>query len=74
MPETARIIAFSSAAFLLASIAIWAKMLRGPLLQRLDGRRASNAAAAQLASQVLMVAFGLSALAAFLAVAGWIAP
>ena len=68
MVDTARILALSSAVFLAAFIAILAKMLQGPLLQRLDGKRASNGGAAELASQLLVVAFLLGALAAFLAI------
>ena len=51
---------------------LWVELLRGPLLQRLDGPRASNAAPAALAIKLLMAAFGVSALAAVLAIAGWI--
>jgi hypothetical protein len=74
MPETARALALFSAAFLLASCAIWTVLLRGPMLQRLDGRRASNNRPAQLAVQLLAEGFGLSAVAAVLAVAGWVSP
>jgi hypothetical protein len=73
MSETAQILAFLSALLLAASVAIWAK-LRGPLLQRLDGTRASNAAPAELVTQVLVAAFGVAVLAAVLAVIGWIIP
>jgi len=73
MSETAQILAFLSALLLAASVAIWAK-LRGPLLQRLDGTRASNAGPAELATQVLVTAFGVAVLAAVLAVVGWIIP
>ena len=72
MPEVARVLAFLSAVLLAAAVAIWAKRLRGPLLQRLDGGRASNARPALLAMQVLGLALGLSAAAAILAIAGWI--
>ena len=72
MPEAAGIIAILSALLLFASIAIWAKRLRGPLLQRLDGRRASNSAPAEIAIKALFLAFGLSVVAASLTIAGWI--
>jgi hypothetical protein len=72
MSEAAQILALFSALSLLASVAIWAVLLRGPLLQRLDGRRVSNAGPAALAIQLLMLAVGVSAVAAMLAVAGWI--
>ena len=35
MPEVARTLAFLSAVLLVTSVAVWAKWLRGPLLQRL---------------------------------------
>ena len=72
MPEIAQTLAFLSALLMLMSFAIWAKQLRGPLLQRLDGQRASNVAPAGIAIRLLMAAFGLSALAAVLAIIGWI--
>lgn len=72
MPEAARILAVFSALLLLASVLIWTQRLRGPLLQRLDGRRASNDRPADLAVKALVLALGLSAVAAILAVAGWV--
>lgn len=74
MPEVALILAFASALLMMISFAIWANWLRGPLLQRLDGQRASNAAPAALAIKLLMGAFVVSALAAALAIFGWISP
>ena len=73
MSETARTIALFSAAFLLAATSIWAVYLQGPLLQRLDGSRESNKWPAHVAIQVLVVAFGLSAVAAMFAVVGLVA-
>ena len=73
MTEVARILP-SCRALIVTSFAIWAKWLRGPLLQRLDGKRASNAEPAALALKVLMAAFGVSAVAAVLAIGGWISP
>ena len=74
MLEVARTLAFLSTALMVISFAIWLKWLRGPLLQRLDGQRASNVALAAVASKLLMVAFGVSAVAAVLAIGGWISP
>ncbi|MCH8615895.1 hypothetical protein LZ016_07255 [Sphingomonas sp. SM33] len=74
MSEVARILAFASVVLMAISFAIWSNRLRGPLLERLDGQRASNAAPATLAITLLMVAFGISAVAAVLAIGGWIAP
>jgi hypothetical protein len=74
MSEVARILAFASVVLMAISFAIWSNWLRGPLLERLDGQRASNAAPATLAITLLMVAFGVSVIAAVLAIVGWIAP
>ena len=74
MHEIARNLAAVSALLVVISIAIWANRLRGPLLQRLDGRRSSNAAPAAIAIKLLMAAVGISAVAALLAVIGWIFP
>jgi hypothetical protein len=71
MLEAARVLGVISAVLLVASIGAWVRLLRGPALQRLDGRVGPNFAQAQLASQLLMLAAGLSAVAAILAVAGW---
>lgn len=72
--EAAQILALVSVLLLATSVAIWATMLRGPLLQRLDGRMASNAGAAEFASQLLVFSFALAGLAAALAFAGFIYP
>jgi hypothetical protein len=74
MLELARTLAFASALLMVISFVIWVSLLRGPLLQRLDGQRASNAAPAALAVKLLMLAFGVSAVAAILAIVGWISP
>ena len=74
MPEVARALAFLSALLIVISFAIWANLLRGPLLQRLDGVRAANSAPAALAIKLLVAAFGISVVAAALAVGGWIYP
>jgi hypothetical protein len=42
------------------------------LLQRLNGRRTSNVRPTELVSEVLVLALGLSAVAAGLAIVGWI--
>jgi len=74
MPEIARILAFISAFLMVMSFAIWVNWLRGPLLQRLDGLRVSNAGAAGFAVRLLMLALVVSAVAAALAIVGWISP
>ena len=72
MIDAARTLAVLSALLMGASIAIWTNWLRGPLLQRLDGQKASNVAPAGIAVKLLIVAFGFSALAAAFAIIGWI--
>ena len=72
MLEGARLLAGFSALLLLAAILVWAKLLDGPLLQRLDGSRVSNARPAALAARrILVAALGASAIAAVVAIAGW---
>jgi hypothetical protein len=68
----AHMLAFCSAILLLTSIAIWAGLLRGPLVQRLDGAQAANARPAEIAAKALALAVGASALAALLAIGGWV--
>ena len=72
MHEIARTLAAVSALLIVISVAIWANWLRGPLLQRLDGRRSSNVAPAAIAIKLLMAALGISVVAAVLAGIGWI--
>lgn len=72
MSELAQALALFAALLIVISFAIWSNWLRGPLLLRLDGQRASNAAPAALAIKLLMAAFVVSALAAVVAIAGWI--
>jgi hypothetical protein len=71
MLEAARTLALLSALLLAASAAIWVT-LRGPLLQRLDGSRASSDGPAELAMKTLVLAFGLSSVAAVLALFAWV--
>jgi len=63
-----------SALLMVISLAVWLCWLRGPLLQRLDGERVSNAASAGIAINLLVAAFGVSAVAAVLAIVAWISP
>lgn len=72
MPDLARTLAFLSVVLIVASVAIWAKSLRGPLLQRLDGRRASNAEPAAIAIKLLMAGFGVSVVAVLVAIVDFI--
>ena len=74
MPEIAQILAIFSMLLLLVSVGIWATILRGPLLQRLDNKRASNVEATAYALQALVFAFTLALPAAALAIAGLLFP
>ena len=70
MLELARILGGLSAVLLVAAIAAWVNLLRAPVLQRLDGRLQGESRAAEIASQLLVAAAGLGAVAAILAVVG----
>jgi hypothetical protein len=70
MSEIARVLAIAAVLSMAISFAIWVQWLRGPFLQRLDGRRASNAVPAAIALKLLIAALGVSAVAAVLAIAG----
>lgn len=72
MLEIAQALAFLAALLMVVSFAIWTNRLRGPLLRRLDGARASNARPAEVAINLLTAAVGLSGVAAGLAVVRWI--
>jgi hypothetical protein len=73
MLEVARVVGFFAAILLLVAVAAWIKLFRGPKLQSLDGS-AATAGNAEIASQLLVLSAALSAVAAALAVAGWISP
>jgi hypothetical protein len=64
--EAARILGVYAAVLLAAAIAAWLKPPRGVALQRLDGRAGPQLRPKSLASQLLVLAAGLSALAAVL--------
>lgn len=68
MIEVAQSLAILSAFLTVISFVIWSNWLRGPMLQRLDGRRASNAAPAAFAVKLLLAAFSLGVVAAVLAI------
>ena len=74
MFEASWVLGTFSALLLAGAVAIWAKVLRGPLLQRLDGKRGSDAAGAEWVSKMLVAAVAVGAIAAVLAiVARWLA-
>lgn len=72
MVEAGNVLGVLSAVLLLMAVGAWVKLIRGPLMQRTDGRVAMDSAQVELASHLLLWAAGLSCAAAFLAIAGWI--
>lgn len=70
MSEAAQVLGIFAIFLLGGALAIWAGLLRGPLAQRLDGRRTSNARPSELVSAVLIAAVGISALAFVWAIIG----
>jgi hypothetical protein len=72
MIEAGNILGLLAAALLLMAGIAWAKLIRGPLVQRADGRTEMDPAQGEFASELLLWAAGLSSAAAFLAIAGWI--
>ena len=73
MIEASRILGFASVALLAIAIATWLKIWRRPALARLDRARTPNLAQGEFASRLLILAAGLSAVAALVAIAGWFA-
>lgn len=71
MFELAQTFGFASASLMAILFAIWASWLDGPLLQRLDGQRPSNAAGAAAVVKLLIAAFVLSATGAVFAIFAW---
>ena len=68
MLETAGFLGWFSAALLFAAVAAWLKLGRGPLFQWLNGRSALKSGQVESASRLLVVAVGISAVAAVLAI------
>jgi hypothetical protein len=73
MIEASRIFGFFSLILLAVAIGAWLKLWRRPKLARLDGAGPPNPPESEFASRLLVVAAGLSAVAAILAIAGWFA-
>lgn len=72
MVETSALLAWLSAALLFAAAASWFKPVRGLLLQRLNGRATLRAERVESTSRLLLGAVCLSAVAALMAIAGWL--
>jgi hypothetical protein len=71
MVETTRVLGSLAAVLLIAAVVAWVRLFRGPL-RRLDGRTEWDPGQAELASQLLMWAAGLSTAAAMAAISRWI--
>jgi hypothetical protein len=72
MIEASRILGFASVALLTIAIAAWLKLWRRPELARIHPIRLTKLAEGEIASRLLMLAAGLSAIAAMLAITGWV--
>ena len=72
MLEFGQLLGLFSALVLVVAVAAWAKLGWIAVLQPIRGRSGANPAPAELASRLIVLAFSLSALAAILAVVGWI--
>ena len=72
MVEASNVVGVLAAVLLLGAVIAWVKLIRGPLMQRTDGRMGMDSAQGELASELLFWAAGLSTAAALLAIAGWI--
>ena len=70
MVEASVILGWLSAALLFAAIAAWLKLGQGSL-PRLNGRATLKTGEVESASRLLWAALVLSAVAAILAIAGW---
>jgi len=72
MANAANILGLLAAVLLLLAVIAWIRLIRGPLMQRTDGRTGMDSAQGDLASELLFWAAGLSSAAAVLAIASWI--
>jgi hypothetical protein len=72
MVEGADILGVLAAVLLLMAVVAWVKLIRSPLLQRMDGRTEREPAQGEFAYELLFWAAGLSGTAALLAIAGWV--
>lgn len=72
MLDLAQILSGASAALLVAALATWMNLFRGPVLRPIDGRARLSGAQRELGAGLLVLATGVSAIAAVLAIAGWI--
>lgn len=72
MTDTSGQLAALAAALLFAALAAWLKLTGGVSLRRLDGRTARDIEDVENASRLLAIAFGVSVVAAILAIVGMV--
>ena len=72
MLELGQVLGLLSAVVLVVAVAAWAKLRWTAAPHLVRGRTRAHPAGAEFASQIMVLAFGLSALAAIVAVVGWI--
>jgi hypothetical protein len=72
MVEASNVLGVLAAVLLLMAVGAWVKLIRGPLVQRTDGRTGMDSDQGEFASELLFWAAGLSTAAALLAITGWI--
>lgn len=68
VPENFAILGWISAAMLFAAAAAWAKLGRGPILRTLNSRAKLKTQQVENASRLLVVAVGVGALVAVIAI------
>ena len=73
MTEFAYLLGGISVILLIAAFATWTNLFGGPILRPIDGRVRLSGAQTERGSILLVVGAGVSAVAAVVAVAGWIA-
>lgn len=72
MVEAGNLLGVLAGVLLLLAVIAWVKLIRSPLMQRIDGRTGMDLRQARFASELLFWAAGLSSVAMFMAVAGWL--
>lgn len=73
MLEAARILASISVTLLIVAVAAWGDLWGRMQVRRLNGSAAAKAGNLEVAARLLLSAVGLIAVAAVLAIAGWLA-
>ena len=73
MTELAYLLGAISVMLLVAALATWSNLFGGPILRPIDGRARLNGEQTERGSKLLVVATAVSAVAAVLAISGWVA-